>query len=142
MIRSKIKKILVPLDGSKNSLRGLDEAIYLARQCQAVITGLYVVPIYPRNLAAALMPYQIHLTKDAKQFMEKAKKRAAQNGILFKSIIEIGSPTSEIDYLAKTKKFDLIVIGSRGQSGVKEAFLGSVANNIVHKSKVPVLVVK
>jgi nucleotide-binding universal stress UspA family protein len=42
MIRGKIKKILVPLDGSKNSLRGLDEAIYLARQCQATITGLYV----------------------------------------------------------------------------------------------------
>jgi nucleotide-binding universal stress UspA family protein len=36
----KIKKILVPLDGSKNSMRGLDEGIYLARQCQATITGL------------------------------------------------------------------------------------------------------
>jgi nucleotide-binding universal stress UspA family protein len=50
MIRKKIKKILVPLDGSKNSMRGLDEGIYLARQCQATITGLYVIPIYPRNL--------------------------------------------------------------------------------------------
>ena len=36
MIKNKIKKILVPIDGSKNSLRGLDEAIYIARQCQAV----------------------------------------------------------------------------------------------------------
>lgn len=40
-----IKKILVPLDGSKNSFRGLDEAIYLARQCHAIITGLYVVTL-------------------------------------------------------------------------------------------------
>ncbi|HSA76460.1 MAG TPA: universal stress protein, partial [Nitrosarchaeum sp.] len=40
-----IKKILVPIDGSKNSMRGLDEAIYLARQCHATITGLYVIPI-------------------------------------------------------------------------------------------------
>ena len=40
-----IKKILVPLDGSKNSFRGLNEAIYLARQCHATITGLYVVTL-------------------------------------------------------------------------------------------------
>ena len=142
MIRKNLKKILVPLDGSKNSLRGLDEAIFIARQCGATITGLYVMPLYPRNLVDAFMPYQIHLRKEAKQFMDKAMKRCAKKGIKFNSQIEIGSPTSEIEYFSKKKKFDLIVIGSRGESGLKEVFLGSVANAIVHKSKVPVLVVK
>jgi nucleotide-binding universal stress UspA family protein len=142
MIRKKIKKILVPLDGSKNSLRGLDEAIYLARQCQATITGLYIIPIYPRNLADAIMPFQIHLNKEAKKFMDSAKKRSAQKGIDFKSKIIFGSPTVEIEELSKKGKFDIIVIGSRGQSELKEIFLGSVANAIVHKSKIPVLVVK
>jgi nucleotide-binding universal stress UspA family protein len=47
MIKNKIKKILVPIDGSKNSLRGFDEAIYFARQCQAVINGLYVIQVPP-----------------------------------------------------------------------------------------------
>ncbi len=142
MIRKKIKKILVPLDGSKNSMRGLDEAIYIARQCQATVTGIYIIPIYPRNLADAIMPYQIHLTKEAKKYMSTAKTRAAQKGILFKSKIVYGSPSSEIIDLAKDKKFDLIVIGSRGHGGIKEVFLGSVASAVVHKSKVPVLVVK
>ena len=142
MIRKKLEKILVPLDGSKNSLRGLDEAIYLARQCQATITGLYVIPIYPRNLADAIMPFQIHLNKEAKKFMDNAKKRSAQKGIDFKSKIIFGSPTVEIEELSKKGKFGIIVIGSRGQSGLKEVFLGSVANAIVHKSKIPVLVVK
>ena len=137
-----IKKILVPLDGSKNSMRGLDEAIYIARQCQATITGVYIIPIYPRNLADAIMPYQIHLTKDAKKYMSSAKTRAAQKGVLFRSKIIYGSPSSEITDLAKDKKFDLIVIGSRGHGGVKEVFLGSVASAVVHKSKVPILVVK
>ena len=139
---TKIKKILVPLDGSKNSLRGLDEGIYLARQCQAVVTGLYVIPIFPRNLVDAIMPFQIHLTKEAKKFMNDAKLKCAQNGIVFKSKIIFGSPSIEINELARKEKFDIVVIGSRGQSGIKEAFLGSVANAIVHKSKVPVLVVK
>jgi len=140
MIRKNIKKILVPIDGSKNSMRGLDEAIYLARQCHATITGLYVIPIYPRNFSDAIMPYQMHLTKSAKKFMESAKTRCAQKGIVFKSKIIFGSPTIEINEMAKG--FDIIVIGSRGQSGLKEIFLGSVANSVVHKSKIPVLVIK
>ena len=142
MIRKNIKKILVPLDGSKNSMRGLDEAIYLARQCHATITGLYVIPIYPRNFADAIMPYQIHLTKSAKTFMNNAKSRCAKKGIMFKSKIIFGSPIVEINDMVNTKKFDIIVIGSRGMSGLKEVFLGSVAKAIVHKSKVPVLVIK
>ncbi|MCA9813102.1 MAG: universal stress protein [Nitrosarchaeum sp.] len=140
MIRKNIKKILVPLDGSTNSMRGLDEAIYLARQCHATITGLYVIPIYPRNLADAIMPYQIHLTKSAEKFMNVAKTKSAQKGIVFKSKITLGSPISEI--IRISKKFDILVIGSRGQSELKEVFLGSVAKAIVHKSKIPVLVIK
>ncbi len=142
MIKKKIKKILVPLDGSKNSLRGLDEGIYLARQCQATITSLYVIPIYPRNFADAIMPFQIHLTKMAKKFMDEAKTKCAQKGIVFKSKVIFGSPTVEIEKISRTGNFDIIIVGSRGQSGLKETFLGSVANVIVHKSKVPVLVVK
>ncbi|MGI0060358.1 MAG: universal stress protein [Nitrosotalea sp.] len=43
---------------------------------------------------------------------------------------------------ASDNKFDLIVMGSRGMSPIKELFLGSVSNAVIHKSKVPVLVVK
>ncbi|MFB5624528.1 MAG: universal stress protein, partial [Nitrosopumilus sp.] len=110
--------------------------------CQATITGLYIIPIYPRNLADAIMPFQIHLNKEAKKFMDSAKKRSAQKGIDFKSKVIFGSPTVEIEELSKKGKFDIIVIGTRGQSGLKEVFLGSVSNAIVHKSKIPVLVVK
>ncbi|MFB5610052.1 MAG: universal stress protein, partial [Nitrosarchaeum sp.] len=74
--------------------------------------------------------------------MEVAKTKCAQKGIVFKSKIIFGSPSIEIDEMAKKKGFDIIVIGSRGQSGIKEIFLGSVANAIIHKSKIPVLVIK
>ena len=74
--------------------------------------------------------------------MAEAKKQCAQNGIVFYEKIIYGNQAWEITEFASYKKFDLIVIGSRGMSRVKEAFLGSVANMVVHKSKVPVLVVK
>ena len=142
MIRKKIKKILVPLDGSKNSIRGLDSAISIARACQATITGVHILPFYPRNIADAIIPYYVYPEKETKKFLADAKKRAAQKGILFKSKIIRGSPTSEILDMIKSKKFDLIVIGARGRSALKETFLGSVSNTIVHKSSIPVLVVK
>ncbi|HEY7367096.1 MAG TPA: universal stress protein [Nitrosopumilaceae archaeon] len=142
MIRNKIKKILVTLDGSKNSFRGLDEAISIARACHATITGLYIIPIYPRNVTDAVIPYFIQPEKEARKFMKDAKVRAAQRGILFRSKITRGSPTCEIQQMAVPKKFDLLVIGARGRGFVKEAFLGSVSNAIVHKAKIPVMVVK
>ena len=137
-----IKKILVPLDGSKNSFRGLDEAIYVARQCHATITGLYVTPMSAPQTDEQISYMEKYLLKNAAKFMAKAKKRAAQNGILFNDKLVYGDEGPKILKFAKDKKFDLIVIGSRGYSGVKEVFLGSVATAIVHKSKIPVLVVK
>jgi len=136
------KKILVPLDGSKNSFRGLDNAISIARACQATITGIYILPVYPKNLADVVFPFFFHQERDAKKFLADAKKRAAQKGILFKSKIIWGSPIDEIQEMINSKKFDLIVIGSRGKGSLKELFLGSVSNAIVHKSKIPVMLVK
>lgn len=137
----KVKKILVPIDGSKNSIRGLDSAIYLARQCNATITGVYV-----HHMPAA---YSIHplgflgiKTTKMKKTLESAKTRAAKQGIVFKSKIITGVPGYDIVNFAQKKKFDLIVIGARGLGSVKEVFLGSVSNYVVHKSKIPVVIIK
>jgi len=138
----KIKKILVPLDGSKNSFRGLDEGIYLARQCQAIIIGLYVIPFSKPQTNSQISYVEKFLLKKAGNLLSKAKKRAAQNGILLEDKIEYGDEGSTITDFAYKNSFDIIVIGSRGQSGIKEAFLGSTSNYVLHKSKIPVLIVK
>jgi nucleotide-binding universal stress UspA family protein len=142
MIKTKISKILVPLDGSRNSSIGLDKAIYIARQCGATITGIHVVSIYPQHLGDLVTPLKAKLLQDAIKFMEKAKVVCAQNGIVFHHKILYGEAKLEIIDFVKQNKYDLIVMGSRGLGGVKEALLGSVSNAIVHKSHVPVLVVK
>ncbi len=142
MIKINFQKILVPLDGSKNSTRGLDHAIYLARQCQAIITGIYVIPRPPHPaFRSARYPEKPYL-KDAEHIMAFAKKHSAQNGIMFEKKIAFGDPGYTIVKFAKDKKFDIIVIGARGRGVVKEIFLGSVSNYVLHKSSLPVLVVK
>ncbi|MBI5859345.1 MAG: universal stress protein [Nitrosarchaeum sp.] len=137
-----IKKILVPMDGSKNSMRGLDEAIYLARQCHATITGLYVIPITKPVTDSQISYLEKYLLNNASKFMSKAKTRAAQNGILFYDDITYGDEGPKIINYANNKSYDIIVIGSRGMGSIKETFLGSTSNYVLHKSKIPVLIVK
>ncbi len=142
MIKTKIKKILVALDGSENSFRRLNEAIIIARNSQAVITGVYVTPLSPPVSIEQKAYVKNVLLKNANKFMEKSKTHSAQNGILFYEKILHGDNGPKIIKFAQDKKFDLIVIGSRGMSSIKETFLGSTSNYIVHKSKIPVLIVK
>ncbi|TBR06869.1 MAG: universal stress protein [Candidatus Nitrosotenuis sp.] len=142
MLKSEIRRILVPLDGSKNSIRGLDNAIYLARQCQAIIVGIYVLPRVPVSTYRKIQYPEKELLKDADTNMEFAKKHCAQNGIIFEKKISFGDPGYTIVKYAKDKKFDIIVIGARGRGAVKEIFFGSVSNYVLHKANMPVLVVK
>ena len=144
MVR-KIKKILVPLDGSKNSLRGLDEAISLARQCHAIITAIYAKQYPPAFVLHPLGFMGIDFKKEGKKILGPVKTRAAKHGIhLIYKIIGSADPRYDIVRFAHSRKnkFDLIVIGSRGNGVVKDLFFGSVSDYVVHKSKIPVLVVK
>jgi len=138
----KIKKILVPLDGSSNSFRGLDVAIHMARESHATITGLYVAAITRPRANDKITPLEKILLGHAQKIMKKSKLKAAQKGILFFDRVSYGDDGKRIVEVAEKQNFDLIVIGSRGMGSAKEFFLGSTSNYVLHKSKKPVLIVK
>ena len=131
----------MPIDGSKTSFKALNEAIYLARQCGATITGFHIVSIYPKRFIDLLEPFKKEAFKHARKLIANAKTISAQNGVVFNGKIIYGEAKWDIVDFAHDKKFDLIVIGSHGFGPIKEMFLGSVANYVVHKSKIHVLVV-
>ena len=136
------EKILVPLDGSANSMRGLDRAIALSNASGAEITGFYVFHL-PK---AAGIKYTQKMKDQAQDKAVKAigpaMRKAQQAGATFKYKTGGGNTGDEIIKAAQKGKFDLIVIGARGLSGAKSAFLGSVSNHVMHQSKIPVMVVK
>ncbi len=144
MIGKKVTKILVPLDGSKNSERGLEMAISVARQFGATITGVYSIYAPPHSEFRGVGSVGDSLKVEVKKILSQAKVLAAQNGIVFKEKLMRGDIGYNIIKLAhnKKEKFNLIVIGSRGRGAVKEMFFGSVSNYVIHASKIPVLVVK
>ena len=141
----KVKKILVPLDGSKNSLRGLDKAITIARSFHGTIQGIYVKSVPAIYAIHPIGFMSLHDVKKEKKFLESCKVRAAKKGISFHyKLFEGGDPGYDIVKFAHNKKnkIDLIVIGSRGMGSTKEFFLGSVSHYVIHKAKIPVLLVK
>ncbi|MGI0004558.1 MAG: universal stress protein, partial [Candidatus Nitrosotenuis sp.] len=131
---NKIQRILVPLDGSENSLRGLENAITIAKPVGAAITGLHIIHI-PARSAIQFTPQQRKKEISfAESLIEKAIGTATKNGVNFKPRIETGNPAEKIVQIAKDGNYDLVVIGSRGRGAKKEMFLGSVSNQVLHKT--------
>jgi len=141
-----LKTIMVCLDGSKNSLRGLDTAILFAKQSNAMILGVHSDTSFSAFSAvrAPILPKE-KWKNEAKKLMYVAKKKVEKNKIKFEGIV-IGGHTSGIDLTTFANnpgnRIDQIVIGSRGMGFPKELFFGSTSNFILHKAKAPVTVVK
>ena len=139
---AQLKNILVALDGSNSSSKALDQAINLARQSQGTVTGVFVIPLFSVNVAKPKSKLAKAFTEGGKKILANAKLRCAKNGVLFYEKILCGNEGFKLVSFAKNKKADIIVIGSRGRSNVKEFILGSVSHYVAHKSPMPVLIVK
>ena len=140
------KRIMVCLDDSKNSLRGLDAAISSAKQSDATIIGVHSDTSFSAFSAvrAPLLPEK-KWAKDVRRLMSIAQKKVEKNKIKFQGIV-IGGHSSGIDLTTfannPKNKIDQIVIGSRGMGFPKEIFFGSTSNFVLHKAKAPVTIVK
>ncbi len=141
MSKNEIKHILVALDDSDASKKGLDRAIYIAKLSDAKITGVNVVVVYP-TLAGIVINYKKYLTEKAEKMLDLTKKYCEKQQIQFMHKILYGKPSSQIAEFASKEKVDLIVIGSKGIGGFKGTILGSISNSVTQKSKVSVLVIK
>ncbi|MEW6043132.1 MAG: universal stress protein [Thermoproteota archaeon] len=137
-----LKNIFVALDGSEHSIKALDTAIYLARQTQGTITGVFVIPLFSVNVVKPSSKLGKIFADSGKKILAEAKLRCAKNGVVFYEKILCGNEGFKLVSLAKDRKADLIIIGSRGRSNVKEFFLGSVSHYVAQKSPTPVLIVK
>lgn len=139
-----LEKILVPLDGSDNSFRALDAAIFLAQKSDSTIDLVYCVSVFPSIEVQVIDPIKCQILERnfAKSVLKKALSKCKQHGLVANHAILYGTPGYTVTKYIKGKEIDLVVIGSRGRSAVREVFLGSVSNYVLHKSQAPVLVIK
>ena len=113
----------------------------LARRCDAILVGICVIYAPSRTEFGRGMAVEKGSYEKVKKFMNDAKTRAAQNGIVFDEKISYGNVGYNIIKFAHNK-IDMIVIASRGKGTVKEIFFGSVSHYVIHASNLPILVVK
>lgn len=147
-----ISKILVPTDGSKAALKAVAYAADLAKKVGASITIVSVIDkssFLPQAVPAVsiskklMEPIEDYLKVAADAYAEEAEKLCMKKGVQSKNVVRAGRPVDEIIKEAEKSKVDLIVIGSRGQSALKAAMLGSVTFGVINKeTKIPVLVVR
>ena len=144
MTSGKIKKILVPLDGSKNSLRGLKRAIKLAKSCDTGIVGLNIIYAPPAfAISRPKIKFKDSLSKDSRKYIEEAKEISEKFNVSFEDKIVYGSdPGYDIVKFSQKGKYDMIVMGARGLNPIKKILMGSVSNYVVNHSSIPVLIVK
>lgn len=138
-----INKILVPVDGSKNSEKGLKYACWLANEVGGTITVLYVVPI-PFTGESAELP--IEPLMDAGQMvLDKAKKIINNEKCADASFVlreASGNAGHEIIRFSEEKNISLIVMSAKGHSALKHLLLGSVSDTVSKHASCSVLIVK
>lgn len=135
--------ILVPFDGSELALQSLEKAIELAKLDPAIkVTALHVYQLPLKRVPDAVFnPVKQLILDDAHATISIAKEKLEVISEQSEAVIADGAPIKVILQKAHEQNCDLIVMGSRGLSGVKE-FLGSVSHYISQHSHVPVLLIK
>ena len=144
------KHILVPTDGSTLSDKAVKAATDLAREMNAKVTALHVIPEYTPPLAEeAAIAYTVYSPQKYKQetearaqkMLDKAKAAMEARQVSCETeFVTNDQPWNAIVKAAKAKKCDLIVMASHGRRGLAGVILGSETTKVLTHSKTPVLV--
>lgn len=145
----KIETILVPTDFSPDATTALETAKGLARQlgCRIVLLHAYRVDLphsTPDLGGGFVLPDRFYeeLGRSATKKVEELAEGVAKDGISASGIAVEDRPASAILDAAKRIPADLIVMGSRGLTGLAHVLLGSVADRVIRQSTCPVLVAR
>ncbi len=142
------KNILVPYDGSDCSLRAFKIATEIAKKFNSKLTAITVIPkFYHTRSLYALLNYEKTLVNkqrdSANTALSKIRTTAKKQGIdVVIDILESNSVIKQIVSFAKSKKVDLIIMGTHGLTGLDKLILGSVANGVSHRVNCSIFLVR
>lgn len=142
------KRILLPLDGSAMAEQALPHAVALSTIFQAELILLKVQkPLAERPERHGIYYKAIEQAEEltrqlAQEYLDGIATRIQDNNIMVQTTTVQGVPHEQIVQFAEKNSVDLIVICSRGQSGISRWLMGSVADRVTRGGKTPVLLVR
>jgi nucleotide-binding universal stress UspA family protein len=137
-------KILCPVDFSSGSRQAVHAAAQLAIERDAELVLLHVWSVPPSYAGEYTLSGEVvqHLVEDAQRSLEMAVAEARKTGARrVGAKLANGAPWQQIVDAAERERFDLIVIGTHGRTGLARVFLGSVAETVVRHAPCPVLTI-
>ncbi|HEV2193029.1 MAG TPA: universal stress protein [Nitrosopumilaceae archaeon] len=135
-------RILVAIDGSESAKKAFEESIYLAQKCNSKLDVVHVVQCELGGDSATTFELIDEFKTNAEKMLDRYKIQAAKNNVLIEIMVTQGDPAQVIIDLAKTKRYDLIIMGTRGRSTFQELLIGSVSQKVMHHASCPVMVVR
>ncbi|MBA3609106.1 MAG: universal stress protein [Chthoniobacterales bacterium] len=140
----KLQKIVVPVDFSECSARGLHYAIDLAKYFRARLSLINVTPVH-HDLPPAVIYSEAALRRWAREVAEAHMQELVQatdfEGVKYETVQKSGSPAQKICRHAVKEGADLIVTSTHGRTGFSHALIGSTAEKISRYARSPVLIV-
>jgi len=143
-------KILVAVDGSPTADKGLEYAVDIAKKYESILTIIHVMnlPSIPYSIPGNAFNQPIPSTEEMKTYLKsegdevllKRKEKLLREDVQANILLVFGDPAEEI--IKISNEYDLIVLGSRGQSQLQSILLGSVSNKVTLYSTKPVLLIK
>lgn len=145
MSNSVYRNIVIATDGSENSQRAISCGVEIAKLSGATVHALYVVDtpsIISETWTAGKEMVHEMIIREGKKVLSKVKKIIEDSGVEVKEVLLEGYPSEEIINFAENNNMDLILMGTLGKTGLERFLVGSVAENVVRNSKVPVMVIR
>ena len=145
-----MKKILFPCDVTENSSKILPYVLSVSEKYGSTIYLLHVVPDlqkWAKEYISHTSPYASldMFKKEALEGAEKAMDRVCEEQLQscpnFQRRVVSGDPATEILKTIETEGMDMVIMGTHGRKGLEHIILGSVAENVVRKSAVPVMTI-
>ncbi len=138
---TRVRSILVPVDGSESSRRAVRLAAEIARALPAELTLLHVVPVteFPALIAEA---EATRGEAEAQVLLAESARLAGEHGVAPTVVLRRGHVANQILRCATERSPDLIVMGTRGLRGAKGILLGSVSQAVSRRAKSEVVLVR
>ncbi|MEL7568055.1 MAG: universal stress protein [Dehalobacterium sp.] len=138
-------KILLAIDGSEHSMKAADSALELAKINGAQVEILYVchtLDHYMRDSAELIESLEKKLEEEAEAIIAKAEEKFKGTGIQYTTKILQGDAAEVICDEAQENGIGVIIMGSRGLSGISRFVLGSVSSKVLGHACCSVLIVR
>lgn len=145
---TRIRRILFATDFSKASANGFATAVTLSKANEATLTILHAIapftPIMPEQYIGTQTWEEINLQgrEWAKRELTRRAEKAKRAGVRVAQLLVDGEPARQIVRMARSRKADLIVVGTHGRTGFTKLVLGSVAARVVATAHCPVVTVR